>query len=566
MKHSISLHLVFVLVFSNNAPSFTSAQNDKGAFEIEEGLALVLSNAGEDCETACEAHESICTFGSLEAGAPYGTSKVINGTATALGRLCRVAEEERLGRAFPVIDERDHCYAAPGANRNNYDCKAVSTLNSGGRRLCSCFTLASLPGPAPTYTPGVSGGNVGANNAPPAPSEYVPDGFFLNWRDDFDGDSLDTTNWSNGLTYDFDPSQHVIWHGTEGGPGLLNAKYDGYILERNAFVRNGLLNLANKEETIQGTNPTGTFKYTSGWINSLHKRFFNGAEQSIYLEVRATFPRGQKVWPAIWLVAEEPTWPPEIDIWEYFGKFFGNNNKIDEMHLRNIWGHFSDKKAHVAVVDDFAENFSGYHTFGWLWTNLKMVWYIDGVEVGQKVKGNQIPGWGWADEDMCLVINNGLMSEVDAEGTNFPNWLRLDYIALYKELDVDNMAPSPPVVNVPSLVPSVAPTMTAVPTTTASPATTASPTTTERPSSVLEGSNATTTTTAPPTSSSNIFKTPSPTASSSITTTTDPPNADGDSTQAPTASAAAAGYAPSSCFMTTMLAMVLLLAGQDLFV
>ena len=119
----------------------------------------------------------------------------------------------------------------------------------------------------------------------------------------------------------------MIWNQHTGGRHLLNDNYAGYITDQNTFVENGQLFLQNKKETIQGVDPVGTFEYTTGWINSLQKINFNGTQKGIYIDIRCKFPTGDKVWPAIWLIDDSPnrTWPPEIDIWEYFGKFFNTN-------------------------------------------------------------------------------------------------------------------------------------------------------------------------------------------------------------------------------------------------
>jgi len=425
-------------------------------FAEEEGLVLVLASPEEHCRNACSITGSVCTFESLQSGAKYGTRWAINKTATHLGANCLwVAEGQHSEKGFPAIDGRGHCYGAPRFKRNNYDCDAISTLDSGTRRLCSCSSSGIITPP--------NGGDAQQQQAPTqtppkdddSRSEYIPNGFSLSWRDDFNGETLDTNSWSNGLVYDVDPTQHIVWNTKEGGPRLLNSLYDGYILDRNVIVRDGVLMLANREEQtpIEGTEPSGTFRFTSGWINSLRKRYFNGSEKSVYLETRVDFPSGPKVWPAIWLVAEEHVWPPEIDIWEYFGNYYQSPDKADEMHLRNIWGHYKNKTADVVVLEDFKADYPGYRTLGWLWTSDKMVWYVDGVEVCTKVRGSgddDIPEAGWPEQDMSLIMNNGLMAAVDEVGTTFPNYLMIDYIALYTES---------PATDEPTVAPTVQPTV-----------------------------------------------------------------------------------------------------------
>jgi len=184
------------------------------------------------------------------------------------------------------------------------------------------------------------------------PESFVPENYQLTLSDDFN--FFNSQNWSKGLTHDEDPSIRMIWNQNTGGEHLLNDHYAGYLLDDNVYVNNGSLYLDNRKETIQGTNPVGTFEYSTGWINSLHKINFNGTENGVYVEIKAKFPKGNKVWPAIWLVddSENRLWPPEVDIWEYFGKFF-NTNKTDQMYIRYIYGVWNDKHDHSVAINNF---------------------------------------------------------------------------------------------------------------------------------------------------------------------------------------------------------------------
>ncbi len=265
-------------------------------------------------------------------------------------------------------------------------------------------------------------------------STYIPQGYQLQWQDDFN--LFNSENWSKGLSYDQDPSISMIWNKQTGGAYLLNDKYAGYILDKNTYTDDGQLFLANKKEPIVGIDPNRNFDYSTGWINSLRKRYFNGTSKSVYLEIKAKFPSGPKVWPAIWLIAERRSWPPEIDVWEYFGTFFNANWGTDQMYMRYIYGHWSDTQDHSVALDNFQNNYdaaNSWHIYGFQWTASTMTWSIDGEQVHQKTKGIDIAEGDWANEDMALVINNGLMSAADEGITTFPNYLVLDYIALYQQ-------------------------------------------------------------------------------------------------------------------------------------
>lgn len=265
--------------------------------------------------------------------------------------------------------------------------------------------------------------------------DYVPENYDLILKDDFT--SFNRENWSKGMTNDIDPTIRMIWNRKTGGEYLLNDSYAGYLIDENVYIQNGHLYLDNKKETLQGTDPVGIFDYTTGWINSLQKINFNGTQNSIYIEIKAKFPKGDKVWPAIWLIddSEVRSWPPEIDIWEYFGKYFNTVNS-DQMYMRFIYGKWYDHDNHSVAIENFQEDYNAsddWHIYGFQWTNNTMNWFINGEEVHTKTKGVQVKDEDWPNQPMCFVINNGLMTVVEEGNTVFPNSLVLDYLEVYQE-------------------------------------------------------------------------------------------------------------------------------------
>jgi beta-glucanase (GH16 family) len=267
-----------------------------------------------------------------------------------------------------------------------------------------------------------------------AVAAFPPPGYTLAWQDIFA--TFSSENWSKGLESDIS-SAHIIWNPTTGGPGLLNDSYAGYIAAEDVYVENGLLVLRNQKRSYSGQHPAGQFAYTSGWVNSMNKRTLNGTQRGTYVEIKAQFPSGLKVWPAIWLVTEEPKWPPEIDIWEYFGHYW---NGDDKMYMRYIYpkteteawlkGNHDDESQ---VIDHFDQVYDceAWHTYGFQWTSSAMVWSIDG-DVVHTLERSLIPDY-WPDEAFALVINNGVQTNAKDEDTTWPNYLILDYIAVYEE-------------------------------------------------------------------------------------------------------------------------------------
>jgi beta-glucanase (GH16 family) len=262
----------------------------------------------------------------------------------------------------------------------------------------------------------------------PVHNDYLqnPEIYRSIWRDDFT--TLDPASWTIGLkdqkTGDMVPAQ--------GGQYLLNSNYAGYITEEDSYVSDGSLYLRNQKRAISGIDPAGEYEYTSGWVMSMHNHFFNGSDKGIYLEIRAKFPKGDKVWPAIWLIPEALVWPPEIDLWEYFGQFFEWG--YDEMYMRYIYGHYTDSKDKSKKIANFDRDFNceEWHTYGFQWSSEKMIWSIDGNVKNILTKGVEVSAANWPKQDMYVVMNNGVLSVVPDENTNWPNYLIIDYIELHE--------------------------------------------------------------------------------------------------------------------------------------
>ena len=260
----------------------------------------------------------------------------------------------------------------------------------------------------------------------------VPDGYELLYRDDFD--SFNSAVWSRGLEDDTpDSDKGLIWNRNTGGAHLLNDNYAGYITDEDSYVEEGSLYLRNQERGYIGTDPEGNFEYTSGWVNSTGKLLFNGTQRSVYIELKAQFPIGADVWPAIWLVTDAPHWPPEVDIWEYFGRFF--TYRDDVMALRYIYGEWNDKEDNSKEIRPFHATYdaSAWHVYGWEWTSESMKWYLDGELIHTLAKGIDIPEADWPDEDFAVVMNNGIMSVNAGAGAVYPNYLKIDYFDIFQE-------------------------------------------------------------------------------------------------------------------------------------
>jgi beta-glucanase (GH16 family) len=125
------------------------------------------------------------------------------------------------------------------------------------------------------------------------------------FRDDFTGTTLDRSKW--------DP--YYTW----GRRGTIERhhNYDAWALDENVTVENGLLRLKCEPDRRNAHDYT----YSTGVVTATYLVCRRG----YYYEAKMKIPHGWSdaeytngLWPAFWLTGRG-TWPPEIDIHEFFG-------------------------------------------------------------------------------------------------------------------------------------------------------------------------------------------------------------------------------------------------------
>jgi len=127
-----------------------------------------------------------------------------------------------------------------------------------------------------------------------APSSYA--GMNLVWSDEFTDKTINSSNWS----YD------------TGGSGWGNNELEYYTnSSKNAYTTGGYLVIEARKETMGSNN------YTSARMISKDKRTFTYGR----IDFRAKLPKGQGIWPALWMLGNNigtTPWPAcgEIDIME----------------------------------------------------------------------------------------------------------------------------------------------------------------------------------------------------------------------------------------------------------
>jgi beta-glucanase (GH16 family) len=189
-------------------------------------------------------------------------------------------------------------------------------------------------------------------------SPLTYEGYNLVWNDEFEGSDL-SQDWV-----------HELGDGCPNLCGWGNNELQWYRRE-NIKVENGHLIIQAKQESAGGKS------YTSSRIKTQGRQSFKFGR----VDIRASLPKGQGIWPALWMLGDnidQVGWPRcgEIDIMEMVG---GNANGRDNtVHGTVHWdnnGSYANFGGSVTLNQGiFNDNF---HVFSIIWDEEKIVWLLD---------------------------------------------------------------------------------------------------------------------------------------------------------------------------------------------
>ena len=186
--------------------------------------------------------------------------------------------------------------------------------------------------------------------------------------DDFSDSTLNSDHWN--ATYPWGNYTNTAEY---SDPGL-------------AFVWGGRLILQFLNQ------PGGGRSYISGVVTTYEKVSFS--PQGTWIEIKARVPKGAGLWPALWLLPVDRSWPPEIDILEVRGSDVNHGNLT--YHWYDSAQPDDDGYSATSIAINDA---SQWHTYGLWWDSNNLIWQVDGVTV-RSVSGGNIPR-----QPMYLVIN-----------------------------------------------------------------------------------------------------------------------------------------------------------------
>lgn len=231
----------------------------------------------------------------------------------------------------------------------------------------------------------------------------------LVWSDEFEGDEIDLSNW----TYDL------------GAHGWGNQELQLYTSSsENSYVHDGNLMIVAKEQGAM---------YTSARMKSIDLQEFQYGR----IDVRAVLPKGQGIWPAIWMLgANFPSagWPAcgEIDIMELIGS--SPNYVHGTVHYGNDYTQhqFTGQGTGIPFGETFSDEF---HVFSIDWNAQGITWYLDDAEffsIDQSVSGSQNYPF---DNPFFFILNvavGGQWPGYPDETTEFPQYMAVDYVRVFQ--------------------------------------------------------------------------------------------------------------------------------------
>ena len=204
-----------------------------------------------------------------------------------------------------------------------------------------------------------------------------PEGWKLIWSDEFNGDSVDRSKWSNQTGFFIDESDY-----TTSGWGNKELEYYTDSSE-NTSVADGKLKLTLKKDpkTFYDTsNRPAEALYSSGKLISQDKFSVKYGR----VDFRAKLPSGNGIWPAMWMMPNDDiygTWAcsGEIDVYEGRGRT--PEIAYGTLHYGSTWpGDLeSGDKLNMLTTEGIGSDMTSWHVYSLVWEEGNIKMYVDGI-------------------------------------------------------------------------------------------------------------------------------------------------------------------------------------------
>lgn len=195
---------------------------------------------------------------------------------------------------------------------------------------------------------------------------------------------------------------------------------------QNSYIKDGNLNITAIKESYEG------FDYTSARLIS-KENFLYGK-----FEISAKLPKGDGVWPAIWMLPSTNTYGPwpssgEIDIMESIGRepnYVHGSLQMDTYNFKQ-----NNQKTNSVIVNNI---YSDYHNYELLWTPNEIQLLVDNyvyLTYNRNLYDTENTSWkSWPfNEPFNLILNIAVGGTYGGNVDNdiFPQTMSVNSIKVY---------------------------------------------------------------------------------------------------------------------------------------
>ena len=235
------------------------------------------------------------------------------------------------------------------------------------------------------------------------------DGWMLQWSDEFNGTSLDGSKWQLELN--------------EGDHGM--SAYTSR--PQNLYVSDGCLVIQAQKENYSGK------PYTSSQISSRNKGHWKYGR----FDIRAKLPYGKGMWPAIWMMPNNPAyggWPRsgEIDIMENLG----DNTQLLIATLHYGTTNQMSQGTYTTPADQSLSD--TFHVYTMIWDTNSFAFYLDSTHNYwncDEWSPNNVAYPKPFDQSFFMMFDlavGGSWGGPPDNSTVFPQKMLVDWIRVYK--------------------------------------------------------------------------------------------------------------------------------------
>ncbi|RTQ48975.1 glycoside hydrolase family 16 protein [Hymenobacter gummosus] len=226
--------------------------------------------------------------------------------------------------------------------------------------------------------------------------------------DEFDGGGLDPQKWTYEVQDD--------WYNQE-----LQATTNS---TNNLYLQSGELHIQARREQLRAK------QFTSARIVTKNKMNYGFGR----LDVRAKLPKGQGIWPAIWMLGTndgQVGWPAcgEIDIMELRGSQPDVN--VSTVHYgANTASHQYKGTTYRLPTGDFSQDF---HTFSLIRSENQLRWYVDGT-LTYTITPNDVAPYPF-NNPFYVILNVAVGGHFDGNPSAsepFPKEMVVQYVRFYQ--------------------------------------------------------------------------------------------------------------------------------------